>query len=116
MWLLTLFRVCILESVVKAFLLGWIARYGVPSRIVTERGRQFESQLWKNLSTLLGFRARTTAYHPQSNGMVEHCHRQLKAALKTQPQPSAWIDALPLVFLDVRSALKEDIAATAAET
>ena len=47
--------------------------------------------------------------------MVERFHRQLKAALKAQPRPSAWIDALPLVLLDVRSALKEDIAARAAE-
>ena len=43
--------------------------------------------------------------------MVEHFHRQLKAALKVQPQPC--MDAL--VLLGVRSALKEDIAATAAE-
>ena len=78
------------EIVAKAFLLGWIARCCVPSCIVTDRGRQFESQLWKNLLTLLGSRkARTTAYHPQSNGMVERFHRQLKAALKAQPQPSA---------------------------
>ena len=70
----------------------------------------------ENLLTLLGSRkARTTAYHPQSNGMVERFHRQLKAALKAQPRPSAWIDALPLVLLHVRCALKEDIAATAAE-
>ena len=47
--------------------------------------------------------------------MVECFHRQLKAALKVKPQPSAWIDALPLVLLSIRSALKEDIAATAAE-
>ena len=47
--------------------------------------------------------------------MVECFHKQLKAALKVQPQPSAWIDALPLVLLGLRSALKEDIAATAAE-
>ena len=40
---------------------------------------------------------------------------QLKAALKVQPQPSAWIDALALVHVGVRSALKEDIAATATE-
>ena len=45
--------------------------------------------------------------------MVERFHRQLKAALKAQPQPHLWIDALPL--LGIRTALKEDIASTAAE-
>ena len=29
-------------------------------------------------------RARTTAYHPQANGMAERFHRQLKCALKAQ--------------------------------
>ncbi len=104
------------EVVAQAFISGWIARFGVPSTIVTDRGRQFESNLWHALMTLLGTkRARTTSYHPQSNGMVERFHRQLKAALKAHDNPSAWMDSLPLVLLGIRTALKEDVGATAAE-
>ena len=78
------------EVVAQTFLTGWISRFGVPSTIVTDRGRQFESQLWTNLMSLLGSkRSRTTSYHPQTNGMVERFHRQLKAALKAQPNPDA---------------------------
>ena len=47
--------------------------------------------------------------------MVERFHKQLKASLKAQPPSSAWIDALPLVFLGVCSALKENITAIATE-
>jgi hypothetical protein len=47
--------------------------------------------------------------------MVERFHRQLKAALKAQPNPASWMDTLPLVLLGLRTALKEDISATAAE-
>ena len=66
--------------------------------------------------SLLGIkRSRTTAYHPQSNGMVERFHRQLKAALKAQPNPDDWIASLPLVLLGIRTALKQDIHSTAAE-
>ena len=36
-------------------------------------------------------------------------------ALKAQPQPPLWMDALPLVLLGIRTALKEDIASSAAE-
>ena len=104
------------EAVAQALLSGWIARFGIPSTIVTDRGRQFTSRLWQALMTLLGSkRTRTTAYHPQSNGMVERFHCQLKAALKAQRNPSSWMDALPFVLLGIRTALKEDISSTAAE-
>ena len=49
------------------------------------------------------------------NGLVERFHRQLKAALKAQHNPSFWMDALPLVLLGVRTALKEDTSSMAAE-
>ena len=63
------------ETVAQAFLSGWISRFGVPSTIITDRGRQFESRLWTSLMTLLGTkRSRTTAYYPQTNGMVERFH------------------------------------------
>ena len=95
---------------------GWIARFGTPITIVTDRGRQFESNLWDQLRYLLGVnRQRTTAYHPAANGMVERFHRQLKAALKCHPQPTHWMDTLPMVRLGVRTALKEDLYCTAAE-
>ena len=44
------------EAVARAFLSGWVSRFGVPSTIVTDRGRQFESQVWNSLMTLLGSR------------------------------------------------------------
>ena len=55
------------------------------------------------------------AYHPQINGMVERFYRQLKAALKAQPNLHSWMDALPLVLLGIRTSLKDNISATAAE-
>lgn len=60
-------------------------------------------------------RIRTTAYHPIANGLVERFHRQLKVALKAQPHPEQWMDALPLVLLGIRTALKEDLHCTTAE-
>ena len=104
------------QSVAEAFVAGWIARFGTPSTITTDCGRQFESVLWTELTNLLGSRRiRTTAYHPIANGLIEHFHLQLKASLKAYPDPNSWMDSLPLVLLGIRSAFKEDIGCTAAE-
>ena len=66
------------ETVARAFVTRWVASFGVPSTITTDRGSQFESALFLALTNLLGTkRVRTTAYHPIANGLVERFHRQL---------------------------------------
>jgi hypothetical protein len=104
------------ESVAAGFLQGWISRFGVPSTVTTDRGAQFESTLWSSLMQTLGTkRLRTTAYHPIANGLIERFHRHLKAALKCQPQPDRWMDALPLVMVGIRSTVKENLSCTVVE-
>ena len=50
------------ESVAQAFMTTWISRFGIPSTVTTDRGKQFESTLWSNLMQLLGCkRIRTTS-------------------------------------------------------
>lgn len=103
------------ETVGQALLAGWIARFGCPSEIVTDRGRQFESSLFQYLSKMVGFKHyRTTAYHPACNGLVERFHRQLKAAIVCHADTN-WTEALPLVLLGIRSAFKEDLKSSSAE-
>lgn len=103
------------ESVAKAFLSGWIARFGCPTDIVTDRGRQFESALFEQLSKFISFKHRkTTSYHPQCNGLIERFHRQLKAAIMCHAD-SSWTEALPLVLLGIRTSFKEDLQSSAAE-
>nr|VZI45360.1 unnamed protein product [Spirometra erinaceieuropaei] len=103
-------------TVVKAFLSRWVAIFGAPSIITTDRGAQFESHLFQSLLSFLGCtRIRTTAYHPAANGMVERFHRQLKASLRAADYPENWTDHLPLVLLGIRSSLKSDLDCSAAE-
>ena len=104
------------DIIAKAFVSGWISRFGIPSTVTTDRGSQFESALWRELMQLLGStRCRTTAYHPSANSLVERFHRQLKASLKAQPDPTKWTEALPLVLLGIRTALKTDLQCNTAE-
>ncbi|XP_050665912.1 uncharacterized protein LOC126966079 [Leptidea sinapis] len=103
------------ESCAAAFVTGWIARFGCPESIITDRGRQFDSQLFKRVAALVGADHRTTtAYHPAANGLVERLHRQLKAAI-TCHTSAQWTEALPLVLLGIRSACKDDLQASTAE-
>ena len=42
------------STVARAFVAGWVSRFGVPAQVTTDRGSQFESGLWKHLSAMLG--------------------------------------------------------------
>ena len=85
------------ETVARTFLQGWIARFGTPTTITTDRGSQFQSGLWNDLMVALGTQSlRTTAYHPQANGLIERFHRQLKGALKCHKPQERWTEALPM--------------------
>jgi hypothetical protein len=92
-----------------ALLQGWIQRFGVPDIITSDRGPQFTSSLWASLCSLLDIsHTQTTAYHPQSNGLVERFHRRQKDALRARAAGANWFVHLPWVLLGVRSAWRED--------
>ena len=60
----------------------WCCRYGIPSVVITDQGTQFESRLFNALLEYIGTqRRRTTAYHPQTNGMIERMHYTLKTMI-----------------------------------
>jgi cleavage and polyadenylation specificity factor subunit 1 len=99
-----------------ALLQGWIQRFGVPDTITSDRGPQFTSALWAAVCSLLSIQhTQTTAYHPQSNGLVERFHRRLKDALQARAAGADWHAHLPWIMLGVRSAWREDAEFTPAE-
>ena len=100
----------------RALALHWIARFGVPAELTSDRRSQFTSELRATLSQLNGTRLYvTTAYHPQSNGIVERFHRHLKSALMARLTGPDWIDELPWVLLGIRTVPKEDLVCSSAE-
>ncbi|XP_064470176.1 uncharacterized protein LOC135384925 [Ornithodoros turicata] len=103
-------------SAPSAFFATCVARFGVPSQVTTDRGRQFDSNLFSSFTRLIGTsRIRTTSYHPASNGLVERLHRTLKAALAAFEDRVHLTDHLPLALLGIRTSLKPDLGCSSAE-
>lgn len=103
------------ETVARAFTAHWVARFGVPARITTDRGRQFESELFQAMTRIYGItKLRTTAYNPKANGILECIHRPLKAAIRCH-QTDRWVDILPIILLGFRAAYRKELKATCAE-
>ena len=89
------------EEVGNAFVNTWVSRFGVPLELITDRGSQFESALFKHLSSVLGFiKLRTTSFNPKCNGLIERQHRTLKAILRSHKND--WISVLPVALLAMR--------------
>lgn len=58
-------------------------QYGIPERIHTDQGAQFEGSLFQEFCHLRGIdHSTTTPYHPQGNGVVERNNRTLTEALR----------------------------------
>jgi hypothetical protein len=99
---------------VDAFISNWVAC--VRCAVTTDRGSQFMSSLWTSMCTKLGLKhILTTAYHPQSYGMVERVYRQIKVALRARAEGPARTSHLPWVLLGQHAAPKEDSSISSAE-
>ena len=105
------------DTILQAFLDAWIAKFGIPRIVTTDRGAQFTSQAWTKTLAQLGISvSTTTAYHPQANGLVERFHRSLKNALRcSTTETTSWTRSLPWILLGLRNAPRTDTATSPAE-
>ena len=82
----------------KVLVHEWFQRYGVPQKIHSDQGRDFESKLVKSLCELYSIKkTRTTPYHTRGNAQYERFNRSLHDLLRTLPpeQKSKWPQYLP---------------------
>ena len=86
-------------SITKA-VIKLCSSFGVPDVIHSDQGRNFESLLFREMLTAFGIqKSRTTAYHPQGDGMVERFNRSLLQLLRCYTQQeNDWEQYLPLVL------------------
>ena len=74
--------------------------HGIPSDIVSDRGPQFVSRVWKAFCKAMGATASlSSGYHPQTNGQIERTNQDLEAALRcmAEANPTTWSSHLTWV-------------------
>ena len=73
------------ETVVRC-IKTWGGDFGYPESVLTDRGTNFASEVFAKACKALHLNhVMTTAYRPQTNGMLERLHYTLKSGLATYP-------------------------------
>ena len=55
-------------------------RFGLPNRIISDRGPQFSSQVFQEMNNQLGVTSSmSTAFHPQTDGQTERTNQEIEA-------------------------------------
>ena len=66
------------RTTADAFYNNFVVHYGLPQRIHSDQGPNFESRLFKELCNIIGSeKSHTTPYHPMGNGLCERFNRTL---------------------------------------
>jgi hypothetical protein len=85
-------------------------RFGIPTELHSDQGRNFSSKLFAEVCQLFGIRkTQTTAFHPQSDGMIERFNRTLEAMLRGYVASNQldWDDHLPYLLMAYRASVHE---------
>ena len=96
------------NTVSEALLRHVIPYFGTPRRLLSDRGREFISEIWTKLLHSLGIqRVLTSLYHPEGNAINERSHRtlnnMLRARLLDGSSSKAWVDKVPGIMLTLNA-------------
>ena len=95
------------HTIARTLVEGIISRHGVPTEVLSDRGRNFLSDLMREVYHLMGIhKVSTTAYHPQSDGLVERFNRTLTDMLSKVVDRQRRDKHLPYVLFAYRACLR----------
>ena len=73
-------------------------RFGLPIRIISDRGPQFASKAFQELCKIVGIKSSmSTAYHPQTDGQAERTNQEIEVYLRIYctGEPENWSQHIP---------------------
>ncbi|CEH12607.1 FOG: Transposon-encoded proteins with TYA, reverse transcriptase, integrase domains in various combinations [Ceraceosorus bombacis] len=91
----------------QLFLERVFSQFGAPDTIVSDRGCQFVSSMWRTFVQLLnGSIALSTAYHPQTDGQTERLNQSLEQYLRiyVEKEQHEWSRHLPMAQFALNNA------------
>jgi hypothetical protein len=94
-------------ATISAEMVKVFCTYGIPDIVHSDQGQNFESTVFHQTLKAFGVeKSRTTAYHPEGDGMVERFNRSLLQLLRTYVEKEEeWESHLPLALYAYRTAV-----------
>jgi len=92
--------------VARALMVHVFSRFGAPRQLLSDRGSEFESEMFSELMNWMEIdKLRTTVFKPSTNAVVERFHRTLNSMLAKSISESQrdWDERLPLVLAAYRA-------------
>ena len=93
-------------TVARALMVHIFSRFGAPQQLLSDRGTEFESQLFQEVMRWMEIdKLRTTVFRPSCNGVAERFHRTLNSMLAKTVNESQrdWDERLPIVLAAYRA-------------
>lgn len=88
------------ETVAKWLIRRYLPHHFLPAAIVSDRGTQFTSALWKRICELLQIKRRlSTSFSPETDGSTERANEVIETVLRQYVDwaQNDWLERLPIV-------------------
>ncbi|KAM7307593.1 DDE-type integrase/transposase/recombinase [Ixodes scapularis] len=102
-------------EVAKFFIESIVLRHGAPEVLISDRGSSFMAQLTQEILRLSHTsHRRTTAYHPQTNGLTERLNKTIAdmISMYVDVEHKTWDEVLPYVTFAYNTAVQETTGVT----
>jgi transposase InsO family protein len=96
-------------KIAELYIARIVCLYGVPKKIVSDRGTQFTSKFWQKLHEAMDTRLNfSSAYHPQTDGQTERVNQILEDMLRAcaLKDKKSWDKCLPYAEFLIRTGIR----------